>query len=766
MRIRITGFVALRISFLVALSCFFGTSARGASVSDEVLLEGGDSRLRLDHGHLVVERSGVALVDLQSIEFNFRAPLSLAVATKTAETVVLRAVYPAAAKYDEDQDLPVEIELSRVAGGYRLRAKPAWALNTTLRLRDLDDHFFGLLEPLYPNNRRSPDLRGQVVEIDAQGDQSLYHENYASIWSAFYMTNRGYASFFDTFARGRYRLGIGGETELYHRTGGLDWYILLGRDGDALLASYYAVIGAPKAPPLWALGPVGWRDENHGGAAEVLTDVQHMTELRIPFTAWWVDRPYSDGKHRWSKMNFNEKFAHPQEWIGRLEQEYHLKLMTWVAPLTFGDTDFPGLLPGDMGYLDLSNPAALAEFERRLAIQYHAGVRGHKMDRAEEYFPEMDKWKDGTAENESRNKYLFLYAKTIDGFLQRAWGAEHFNFARGAFHRTQPYLSAVWGGDARSSWDGLAGNLANAIRCGFMGFPVWGTDVGGNLGGRIEEELYARWLEWGTWNGFFEIKLDNMNGQGLDRPPWVYGEKLQSAFRQACELRVQLMPYIYSLARTSRTQGVTMKPLAYVWPDDPATYNIGDEYLFGSAFLVAPLTAPGGARSVYLPEGNWSDYYQPTRLFAGKQTITVTSPFDRIPVFVRANSMYITGGLALGNQEKWKTASSSHLVLHVAPGEVGEKTQFEFIDPADHDRSIVFTLERSAEAVSVTAPPLHSIIEVEVISETAPTATLAGRETPVVYDAATKRARVTIPRDQAMAVRWAQVTRAPVGSEK
>lgn len=703
----------------------------------------------------MIERAGAPLVEVQSIEFNFKAPKALTVLSKTAERTVLRATYPAVASYEEGKDLVVDLEVARVTDGFRFHAKPEWAKNTTVRLRDLDDHFFGLLEPLYPNNRPSPDLRGQVVEIEAVGDQSLYNENYASIWSAFYLTNRGYASFFDTFARGRYRLGLGGETELFHRTGTLDWYLFFGHGGDALLAAYYNIIGAPKLPPLWALGPIGWRDENKGGAAEVLEDVRHMTELQIPFTAWWVDRPYSDGKHSWSKMNFNQKFVRPKEWIGRLEQEYDLKLLTWVAPLTFGDADFPGLLPGDMGYIDLSNPEALGEFQRRLGVQYAAGVRGHKMDRAEEYFPEMDKWKDGTADNESRNKYLYLYAKTIDGFLQKAWGEDHFNFARGAFHRTQPYLSAVWGGDARSSWDGLAGNLANAIRCGFMGFPIWGTDTGGNLGGRIDEELYARWLEWGVWNGLFEIKLDDMNGQGQDRPPWVYGEKLQAAFRSACELRLQLLPYIYSLARTSSTHGVMMKPLAYVWPDDPETYAVGDEYLFGPTFLVAPLTGPGGKRTVYLPEGTWYEFHSPTRRHAGKQRIETTSAFDQIPVFIRGNSIYITGGAVPGNQAKWRKESPSTLVVHATPGEVGDKTEFEFIDSADKNHPTPIKLERTAAEVIVSASPLAQSVEVELLSEVAPTAVIqSGEAIGVKYNPADQRARVTIPAHQAIDLHW------------
>ncbi len=713
----------------------------------EVVLASGDGEVRLENGHLQVVHGGAVVAEVQSIEFNFTAPQSLQVTAHAADHAVLQAVYPAVARYiNADRDLPVDIEVDSVAGGFRFRARPDWAYNTTLRLRDMDDHFFGIMEGLYPNNLHSPDLRGAVVDVDAVGDQELYHENYASVWSPFYMTTRGYASFFDTFAKGRYTLGVNGETELYHRTGQLDWYVFFGRNGDEILNAYYKVIGAPKLPPLWALGPIGWRDENKN-AAELLSDVKHMTDLHIPFTAWWLDRPYSDGENDWSKMNFSAKFAHPGQWIGQLDRDYDLKFMTWIGSLTFGDPDFPGILPGIRDYIDLSDPAAVKEFERRLALQYAAGVRGHKMDRAEEYFPETAPWKDGTGVNETRNKYVYLYAKVTSDMLTRAWGADHCNFARGAVQRTQQYLTAVWGGDVRASWDGLTCNVANAIRCGFMGFPVWGSDTGGYLGHEIDEELYERWLMFGAWNGLFEIKLDNDPGRLPDRPPWIFGEKLQTTFREACEQRMQLLPYIYSLARTSDRHGVLMKPLAYMWPDDPQTYTIADEYLFGPTFLVAPITQPGGKRSVYLPAGTWRDYHNPVQTYQGGQTINVTSPFDQIPVFIRANSIYLTGLMPLlGNEKIWlKSASEPGLVIHATPGGSGDSTSFEFVDIRDQNRSKIITLAQTADAVTLKAPALSTPAAVELYFSAAPQAKLNGREVAAAYNPATHLASIPVP---------------------
>ena len=468
-------------------------------IFSQKLFEGNGLHLELSKGHLLVSTADKKLTDISSINFNFTPPESITILNISDKKVQLKIVYPGVAEYQgTDEDLIDTITITKIENGLRFYCNPKWARNTTIMINDLNEHYFGVLEPLFPNNEKNPDLRGKVVDVDVLGNGSQYHENYASAWSALYMSSKGYSSFFDSFAKGQYRFAINGTTELYHETGKLDWYLLYGPSGDEILKTYYTVIGNPKYVPVWACGPIIWRDEDLNGKKDVLDDAQRMADLKIPLTALFVDRPYSHGSNEWSKMDFNEKFSNPEEWISELNNKYGLQLMTWVGPMTMADKDFPGLLPNFKGYIDLTNPDGVKEFGRRLKTNlYSVNVRGHKMDRADEQFPEYAMWYDKTPFAEHRNKYIYLYAKVIDQFLHDSFGKDEFNFARAAFHRTQPYLSALWGGDSRSSWDGLAGNMANAIRCGFIGFPVWGSDVGGYLGGWISESLYARWL--GIW---------------------------------------------------------------------------------------------------------------------------------------------------------------------------------------------------------------------------------------------------------------------------
>jgi len=657
------------------------------------------------------------LLKIDAIDFNFVAPISLNLEGNKSNGYDITAVYPAVAKYrNSNSRLKIKIKVTIMNGSVHFYANPSWAHNVTIHLADRDEHYFGVLERLYPDNIKSPDLTGDVVPVDILGNGDQYHENYSDAWSAFFMSNKGYASFYDTFAKGIYRFGKNEETELYHHTGKLNWYVIPGKNGDQMLSKYYKIIGNPKYIPIWACGPIVWRDQNNGGAKEILSDIQHMTDLKIPLTGWFVDRPYSNGADEWSKMDFNSKFADPAKWIGEINHKYGLQFMTWVGSLTFSDKKFPRLLPNYKGYIDLTNPKADNEFERRLTKnQYAYNVRGHKMDRGDEEFPEMAKWYNHTPRAEHRNKYIYLYAKEINKFLKDSFGKDQFNFARAAFQRSQPYLSAVWNGDSRSNWDGLASSIATAVRTGFIGFPMWGSDVGGYLGGRIPTKLYARWLDFGSWSGMFEIKIDNAGGRGQDRPPWKYGKDLQEAFRNACNHRMKMLPYIYSLLNTSYKNGVLMKPLAFKYLKDKNTYNIWNEYLYGDAFLVAPIYSTKDTRQVYLPAGTWYDYHNWSSSYQGNRTIQASTDLNHIPVFVKTNSIFVTGNIYQGNDKNWqKTKNLYSIEVTTIPGESGERTSFTYVDRFDHDIHKKFSMNSESKSVTIHLDPVQSKINLHV----------------------------------------------------
>lgn len=746
------------VGLCVCLSLWLSACVHTGPTPAEPDWQAGDYAMTLTDAGLAVSHQGDRFALIESFEFNFvRAELANIVSADD-DSLVVRLELQGTDGYADDFPSELDLAIRHSDGRFHFEAGHPAFHHVSINLADRDEHYFGLLAKLYPDNRKSPDLRGETVDVEVyhQGERD-YAENYASAFSAFYISTAGYGSFFDTFAKGRYRFAQDGLTRIYHQTDKLDWYLFYGPDGKNIHRRYYDVIGAPKSIPLWALGPVVWRDYNTG-KDEILDDLTRFSDLQIPLTATFVDRPYSDGGHEWSKMNFAEPFANPEQWIGTINDDFGMEVMSWIGPMTFGDEDFPGLLPNHRTYIDLTDPEALVEFERRMQTQqYEVGVRGHKMDRADENFPFTAFWHEPVSESETRNTYVYLYSKVIDQFLRGAHGDNQFNFARAAYHRTQPFLSAVWGGDVRPNWIGMAGNQANAMRTSFMGFPVWGSDTGGYLGdGYIDEKLYARWLQWGAWNGMFEVKLDGIGGQGEDRVPWRYSERLQDVFRQVAEQRMRMIPYSYSLANTSADNGVLMKPMAYVYPEDPNTHELWDQYLFGDAFLVAPLFSEADEREIYLPEGRWYDFNDRSRAFDGGQTLTRSYAFDETPVFIKANSLYVTGDIYRGSDRRWhgNLDDNGSLVIHAFPGREGEQAGFTYVDAHQGQQHKRMTLSRTETATVFRSPALESTSKLQMRTVREPAGVqVNGRPVASDYDPTDGILSVDLPMGKTLEVR-------------
>jgi alpha-D-xyloside xylohydrolase len=158
---------------------------------------------------------------------------------------------------------------------------------------------------------------------------------------------------------------------------------------------------------------------------------------------------------------------------------------------------------------------------------------------------------------------------------------------------------------------------------GLSGFTYWSHDVGGFVN-RAPRDLYRRWMAWG-------VLTSHTRAHGAPpREPWEYDEALTEDFRRALGLKYSLMPYIYAQAVDSSAHGYPMlRALFFEYPDDPTSWTVDDEYMFGSSLLVAPLFESAESRRVYLPPGDWIDY-QTGKVYAGAQWQQITA--GQIPV--------------------------------------------------------------------------------------------------------------------------------------
>jgi alpha-glucosidase len=238
--------------------------------------------------------------------------------------------------------------------------------------------------------------------------------------------------------------------------------------------------------------------------------------------------------------------------------------------------------------------------------------------------------------------------------------------SRSGYAGLQRY-ALVWTADNQSTWAQLRLGVSMCLNLGLSGIAFCGPDVGG-FAGDSDGELLARWTQVGALTPFFR----NHSALGTTgQEPWAFGEPYESICRRWIELRYQLLPYIYTAAWQAAERGLPMmRPLALAFPEDLRTYSLDDEYLLGDALLAAPVGYPGQThRRVYLPGGPWYDFWT-GKLCRGE--VTVDTPLERMPVYVRAGTV-LPMGPVIQHTGEWPPEA---LQLHVFPGD-GESWLYE-----------------------------------------------------------------------------------------
>jgi alpha-D-xyloside xylohydrolase len=259
-----------------------------------------------------------------------------------------------------------------------------------------------------------------------------------------------------------------------------------------------------------------------------------------------------------------------------------------------------------------------------------------------------------------------------------------FILTRSAFAGIQRDAAAVWSGDVASRWDNLREQIAAGINFSMSGVPNWSHDIGGyTMEQRFQKpsaadldewrELNTRWFQFGAFSPIFRSHGENIKREIFEMSP--EGSPTYNSMVWYDRLRYRLMPYIYTLgADVFFEDGTIMRGLAMDFAADKRVWNIGDEYMFGPAFLVAPVTEyKARSRRLYLPAGStWYDFYT-GRSVRGGRSISAAAPYERMPLFVRAGSIVPTGPAI----EYTGESSGQPLTLNVYTGADGTFSMYE-----------------------------------------------------------------------------------------
>jgi alpha-D-xyloside xylohydrolase len=516
-------------------------------------------------------------------------------------------------------------------------------------------------------------------------------------------------------------------TSLWSEVGeAVDYYFVYGPELDRVVAGYRRITGEAPMMPQWVFGL--WQSrQRYKTAQESLDVVKGFRSRGIPFDNivqdWFYWKEDAWGSHQFDPARFSD----PAGWIQAIHEQ-HARLMISVWPKFYpGTENFEAMQARGFLYertlkektrdwvrypytfYDAFNSEARQLFWSQMNRElFRKGVDAWWLDATEPDLtpaPTLNGQRDymnptalGPGSRVLNAFSLENAGAVYDGQRAAAPDQRVFILTRSGFAGQQRYAAAVWSGDTSSTWTALAKQVQAGLSFSLSGMPYWTMDVGGfSVPGRFApvrdhtssgepifgepttanaedwRELNTRWFQFGTFTPLLRV-----HGEYPYREMWQFGGEKSPAYEAQLKfdrLHYRMLPYLYSLAGTVTHDGGTiMRALVMDFRTDATARAITDEYLFGPALLVSPVTVPQArSRQVYLPSATgWYDFWTGAFL-TGSQTIEAAAPYDSIPVFARAGAIVPFGPELQYTAEK----PADPITLYVYAGADGAFTLYE-----------------------------------------------------------------------------------------
>ncbi|HEY2433258.1 MAG TPA: TIM-barrel domain-containing protein [Vicinamibacterales bacterium] len=591
----------------------------------------------------------------------------------------------------------------------------------------------------------------------------------------------------------RWKKPVAQATSMWSEVGdGVDYYFIYGPEIDQVIAGYRALTGQASMLPAWAFG--FWQSKNkYNTQDEILKTVAEFRRRRIPMDTIVQDWQYWP-IDRWGDHEFEaSRYPDPDAMIKGIHDAHaHFMISVWgkfypttrnykamdaihaLYPTTATD-HVKDWLNREYSFYDTFNAPARALFWDQVnRALFRRGVDAWWMDATEPDLVQpspptlestrrfIDRTAVGTA-SRVMSAYPLMNSKAVyDGQRSTAPDQRVFILTRSGFAGIQRYATVTWSGDITSTFQTLRKQITAGLGFSIAGDPYWTTDTGGYTmdrrfaqakdGDALDEwrELNARWFQYSTFSPILRV-------HGTDRPRemWNLGDESTDVYKTELafdKLRYALFPYIYSVAGAVTQDGATlMRPLVMDFRADTRARDVTDEYMFGPAFLVNPVTEyKARTRPVYLPAGTaWYDFWTGTRT-AGGQAITADAPVSRLPLYVRAGSIVPFGP----DQQYIGEAPDAPITLHVYAGADGrfslyeddgksygyERGEFARIPIAWNDATRTLTI--GARTGSYPGMPATRTFTVVLVTPQSAVGYGAGGTNPIAYTGAAVSTRV------------------------
>jgi alpha-D-xyloside xylohydrolase len=487
---------------------------------------------------------------------------------------------------------------------------------------------------------------------------------------------------------------------------GVNYYFLYGPQVGQVVAEYRDLTG--RAPMLGRWGYGFWQCKQRYHSQEQLLEIAgKYRQMQVPIDGiiqdwlWWYPNPW--GSHEFAK----ERYPDPAGMMKQLHDEHiHLLISVWAKfdvgshnadELKAAGALFPKVIPyvyppGKGQWYDPFSADGRRIYWSQMSKQiFSKGVDGWWLDASEAelsgHWGEFRDFKTGAGSGALVfNAYPLMHTTGIyEGQRKETSQKRVFILTRSAYAGQQRNAAVAWSGDIRGTWDVFRQQIANGINFCLSGIPYWNTDTGGfgdsDPHAPAYPELFTRWFQFSAFCPMFRVHGsatdDCVEPSKRDRDGkemWNFPSDTQQVLIDYDKLRYHLLPYIYSVAWMVTAKNDTMmRGLVMDFQNDPSVYGIADQYLFGPALMVNPVTQPGAqSRNVYLPAGtSWTDFWT-GETQAGGQTIDAAAPIQTMPLYVRAGSI-----LPYGPEIQYAEQKSDPIELRVYRGADGDFTLYE-----------------------------------------------------------------------------------------
>jgi alpha-D-xyloside xylohydrolase len=580
---------------------------------------------------------------------------------------------------------------------------PFFQVGATFEAPD-DEHYYGFGQ----HQEGFLDHRGHALQC--------WHDYLAaggpSVCVPFMVTNYGYGLVWDNPSKTRIEPGMSERTRWISEVGNrVSFFVIAGQTSDEIYAGYRRLTGETPLLPKAAYGYIQCK-QRYTSQDEVLRVAKGYRERGLPADVMVVDWFYYT---KMGQMDFiPEKWPDPAAMNRQLhdlgfetmisvwprftkDSRYYDLLLRkgWFTHLADG-TPIDGLPYDRAGSdVDTTNPEAARWFWETIRDNVlRKGFDSLWADQTEPDLPPNGAYFHAGPGTRFFNIYPLVHTQALyEGFRRDLPDRRALTLSRDAYLGSQRNGTITWSSDILPTWDTLKRQVPTGLGFAASGMAYWTNDIGGweylpakhvprrpplldpsdaraNVGGYDDyPELYARWFEYATFLPIFRA-----HGSRVENEVWSYGRQAEPVLVKYLKLRYALLPYVYSLGYSTWRSGAPyMRALFMDFPNDPKVADLRDEYMFGPAFLVAPVTEQGvTSRSVYLPAGSdWYDYWTGKRLQGGR-TIEATAPIDTLPLFVRAGSIVPFGEAVLSTKQKQALAK-----LRVYPGADAEFTLYD-----------------------------------------------------------------------------------------